>query len=102
MDMVKRRDRYVLYPAYFDASLPRRLGRRVPRDLAVRNPTLQDLVDATERLGLNPEVDDNARYPRVWYNPSLRGRVFVEKRGSKQQLVLKVARVLRQIKSKRR
>ena len=100
--MVTRRDRYVLYPSYFDASLPRRLGRRAPRDLAVRNPTLRDLIEAAERLGLNPEVDENARHPRVWYNLSLRGRVFVEKRGSKQQLILEVARVLKQIKAERR
>ncbi len=88
---MKRKDKYVVWPAYLDASLPRRLGRRVPLELAVRSPSLREIAEAAEALGLNPEVDEEARYPRLWWSKPHRGRVLVDKRGSKEEVLRAIA-----------
>lgn len=84
--------RIVIYPSYFDTNLSRREGRRVPLSLSVPNPSLDDLVKVCERLGLNPAVEHNKAHPR---QPLLRGRVIVDKRGSKLETLYHIARTLR-------
>ena len=53
--MVSKGERIVvLYPEYFDASLSRKEGRRVPKRLAVSTPKLEDIEKAARNLKLNP------------------------------------------------
>lgn len=99
---MKRKEKYVVWPAYLDSSLPRRLGRRVPLGLAVRNPSLREIAEAAEALGLNPEVDREARYPRLWWSKQHRGRVLVDKRGSKEEVLKAIAGEVRRRRSRRR
>ena len=42
----------VLWLDYFNRNLKRRQGRKVKRDLAVFDPTVQDLVEAARAAGL--------------------------------------------------
>ncbi len=99
---MKRKDKYVVWPAYLDANLPRRLGRRVPVELAIRNPSLGEIVEAARALGLNPEVDKEARYPRLWWSKPHRGRVLVDKTGSKEEVLTAIANEIKKRRSKRR
>ncbi|MDK2384335.1 MAG: signal recognition particle subunit SRP19/SEC65 family protein [Candidatus Korarchaeota archaeon] len=82
----------VIYPSYFDSRLSRSEGRRVPRSLAVRKPTLQDLVSALKHLSLEYEVEEKHR-PSRWYR--FEGRVKVVYQGSKEELLKKVAETIR-------
>ncbi len=53
-------DRIVLWPGYFNSKLSRKQGRRVPKDAAVVNPTLDTLALAARNAGLTKmkrEVD---------------------------------------------
>jgi signal recognition particle subunit SRP19 len=65
----------VIWPAYFDASLTRAEGRRVPADLAVEEPTVDEIARAVKQVGYDVGVDREATYPRE-YEP--RGRVLVQ------------------------
>lgn len=87
------RDRWILYPAYFDAARTRGRGRRVPRALAVERPTAETLAAAAKALGLAAEVEPEAGYPRAPWAGG--GRVKVEKRGPKDRLLVEMARRLR-------
>jgi len=98
---LKRKDKYVVWPAYLDSTIPRRLGRRLPEDLAVRRPSLREIVEAAEALNLNPEVDDEARYPRLWWSKQHRGRVLVDKRGSKSEVLRAIAEEIKKRRSRR-
>lgn len=82
----------ILYPSYFDSRLSRSEGRRVNRSLALRKPTLQNLVDALEHLPLEYEIEDKHR-PSRWYR--FEGRVRVVYEGSKEELLRKVAEAMR-------
>lgn len=84
--------KFVLWPHYFDQALSRAQGRRVPVDLAVENPRAGDVAQAARTLGLQPELDDDARPPSGWH--SRKGRVLVAKKGRKEDLLKQVARRL--------
>lgn len=65
----------VLYPAYFDATLTRGAGRRVPDDLAVDDPTVDELAEAVGQVGYDAVIERDTAYSR---EPTRRrGRVLV-------------------------
>jgi signal recognition particle subunit SRP19 len=65
----------VLWPAYFDADLSRSDGRRVPSDLAVEDPSVEEIAEAVGQVGYDATVDRDVAYPREHYRK--RGRIVV-------------------------
>lgn len=65
----------VLWPAYFDAELSRSEGRRVPQDLAVEEPLVEDIAEAVGQVGYDATVERDVAYPREHFRE--RGRVVV-------------------------
>lgn len=80
----------VLYPAYFDAELSRSDGRRVALDLAVDDPTVEEIAKAVQQVGYDATIERDATYSRE-YEP--RGRVLVNRSddSTKHDLVQAVA-----------
>jgi signal recognition particle subunit SRP19 len=64
----------VIWPAYLDANLSRSEGRRVPEDLAVEDPTVEEIARAVKQVGYDVAVEREKTYSRE-YEP--RGRVLV-------------------------
>jgi len=64
----------VVYPAYFDAELSRSEGRRVPTDLAVEAPTVDEIAKAVQQIGYDAVVERDVTYSRE-FEP--RGSVVV-------------------------
>jgi len=65
----------VVYPAYFDADRSRSAGRRVPTDLAVVSPTVDEIAKAVQQVGYDAVIDREMTYPRE-HEP--RGAVVVK------------------------
>ncbi|MFC7226453.1 signal recognition particle subunit SRP19/SEC65 family protein [Salinirubellus salinus] len=65
----------VIYPAYFDAALSRNDGRRVPLDLAVEDPGVEEIAKAVQQVGYDAVIERDVTYSRE-YEP--RGRVLVQ------------------------
>lgn len=83
---------FVLYPIYFDREATRDEGRRVPKNLAVENPKVESIAKAAKSLDLKPKIEKEAAHPvRHWKNE---GRVIVEQKGTKQEIVKNVAKKL--------
>lgn len=83
----------VLYPLYFDANRSREAGRRVPRSLAVKNPTLAELQEAAKRAGHRVEVEEAVAHPsRAW---EAEGRVLIVGGGKKTEIIQAVAEALK-------
>ena len=81
----------VIWPAYLDADRTRSDGRRVPQELAVEEPTVDEIAKAVQQIGYDAVVERDKSYSREpWAE---RGRVVV--RGaddsSKNDLVQAVA-----------
>ena len=79
----------VIWPAYLDAGLARSAGRRVPRDLAVSDPTVEEIAAAVQQIGYDASIERDATYPREYRS---RGRVLVrDVEDAKNDLIQAVA-----------
>jgi len=99
-DPLKDYKRYVLWIDYFNSTFSRDAGRRVALNKSVKDPTLDELTEAVNRLGYKPE-SVLARYPTRMMIPS--GYVSIEKRGNekKPRVLSEVAKVLSTVRGER-
>jgi signal recognition particle subunit SRP19 len=81
----------VIYPVYLDRNKSRREGRRLPKDTAIRSPTIKEIEKAVQQLGLECRREEKS-YPRSWWEQS--GRLLVEKKMGKRELLKKIALVI--------
>ncbi|PKK85131.1 MAG: signal recognition particle protein Srp19 [Thermoplasmata archaeon HGW-Thermoplasmata-1] len=89
----KREKKLVLWPHYFDASLTRRQGRRVPKASAVHEPGLERISHAATVLQLRCVIEEGAAHPFLPWKKT--GRVLIESgKISKEELIRQVARRL--------
>ncbi|WP_440007598.1 signal recognition particle subunit SRP19 [Halomicrococcus sp. SG-WS-1] len=81
----------VIWPAYIDAELSRREGRRVPQEVAVPEPTVDEIAKAVQQVGYDAVVERDKAYSRE--NWKTRGRVLVKNAddASKNDLIQAVA-----------
>jgi signal recognition particle subunit SRP19 len=94
---MRKQDKAIVWPAYFDLAKTRKEGRRVPKNLAVQSPKILEIEEAAEKLGLKHEVAAEAGYPKTpWVKT---GMIMVEKKGSKEQTIKKIAKQLLKIRS---
>lgn len=98
--MRKLKGKVILWLAYLDASKTRQEGRRLPRNLCFRSPRLQEMVKAAEVLNLNPQPKSDAKFPRCWRAEE--GYVIVDKLGSKQETLRKIAEKISEFRGKGR
>jgi signal recognition particle subunit SRP19 len=87
---MRKQDKAIIWPAYFDQAKTRKKGRRVPKSLAVQSPKIAEITLAAQRLGLEHEVNPTAGYPKTSWIKT--GRIMVEKKGSKEQVIEKIAK----------
>ncbi len=71
-------------------------GRRVPKELAVKNPNLDELIKAASPLGEVVVEREKAR-PSRWYRRE--GRILIRYEGSKEDLLKKVGQNLRRLRA---
>jgi signal recognition particle subunit SRP19 len=89
---MRKQDKAIIWPAYFDANKTRKRGRRVPKNIAVQSPKILEIQEAAVKLGLQQEVVPNKGYPKTpWYKP---GMLLVEKKESKEKVINRLAKQL--------
>jgi signal recognition particle subunit SRP19 len=94
---MRQQEKIVIWPAYFDSSKTRNDGRRVPKNLAVPSPKLVEVKEAMDKLGLSGEIAADVGYPQTpWLKT---GMVLAKKRGSKNEVVLSIAKQLVKMRS---
>jgi len=89
---MRKQDKAIIWPAYFDQTKTRKKGRRVPKNLAVQSPKVGELQEAARRLGLKPELKAEAGYPKAPWSKT--GMVMVQKKAPKEQIIKKLAKQL--------
>jgi len=94
---MKKLDKTIIWPIYFDTSKTRRKGRRVPKNLAVQSPKITEVKEAVDKLGLKNELKLEAHFPKMpWVKT---GMLLVEKKEAKEKIIQKIAKQLIKIKS---
>lgn len=96
---MRKQEKFIIWSAYFDQTKTRKEGRRVPKTLAVSNPKIADVAMAISQTGLKHELVAEAAYPKTpWLKTGL---IMVEKKGSKEQIIRKIAKQLLKIQSEK-
>lgn len=88
--------------SYFDQTLSRRYGRRLPRELTVPDPKPTEVLRACESLGYECEVVEGKKHPRTWYRQSALVVVRVPENVGKYELVKSIGKRLVDLRSKQR
>lgn len=89
---MRKQDKAIIWPAYFDSGKTRKEGRRVNKPLAVSSPKMPEIEEAAAKLDLEHELVPEKGYPKTpWAKP---GMLLVEKQGSKEQIINKLAKQL--------
>jgi signal recognition particle subunit SRP19 len=94
---LKKLDKAIIWPIYFDSSKTRKKGRRVPKNLAVQSPKITELKEATDKLGLKNEINLEAHFPKMPWAKT--GMLLVEKKEAKEKTIQKIAKQLMKIKN---
>jgi len=94
---MRKQDKAIIWPAYFDQAKTRKEGRRVPKSLAVQSPKIAEVTAAALKLGLKHEVSAEAGYSKTPWAKT--GMLLVEKTGSKEQTIRKIAKQLLKVRS---
>ena len=96
---MKDYDRQIFWVDYFNSSLSRADGRKVPTNQAVKNPTLDELAKAIGRLGFEAEVATATHPKRVGIKS---GYVSVPKAKKKSALMREIANMLATVRGESR
>jgi|YelNatPaOPRAMG01_1025707.scaffolds.fasta_scaffold93142_3 signal recognition particle subunit SRP19 len=91
---MKRPGKMIIWLDNLNSSKTRGQGRKVPRDLAVDSPTLEEIERASSELGLKVESKERASRPGSWWERS--GYVVIDRGGRPRSEILKgIARAIR-------
>ncbi len=95
--MMRKQEKAIIWPTYFDSAKTRKQGRRVPKNLAVSTPKIEELQTAAARLGLKNEVVPQVGFPKSpWVKT---GSIFIEKKSAKEQIIRNLAKQLMKIRT---
>jgi signal recognition particle subunit SRP19 len=102
---LKDYDHVILWLDYFNKNLKRRQGRKVNRDRAIFDPTVQELLEAAKTAGFEvaaDEVNETARFPRRSFVKS--GYVMLAKKDGmkKSKVIASVAEKLLQRRARQK
>ena len=89
---MRKQDKAIIWPAYFDQTKTRKNGRRITKNLAVPNPKVEELQEAANKLGLKHEIVANSGYPKAPWQKT--GMLMVEKKAPKEQIIKNIAKQL--------
>ena len=89
---MRKQEKAIIWPAYFDQTKTRKNGRRVTRNLAVPNPKIEELQEAARKLGLKHEIAADSGYPKAPWQKS--GMLMVEKKVPKEQIIKNIGKQL--------
>ena len=92
---MRKQKKIVLWPVYFDSMKTRRLGRKVPKELAISSPKILEIKEALGKIGLDCELFLDASHPQTLKK---NGMLTVEKLEPKNELIKRIAKNLVEIR----
>jgi signal recognition particle subunit SRP19 len=95
--MRKLDNQAIIWPVYFDQNRSRKEGRRIPKNQAVQGPKIAEVKEAADKLGLQNEINLEARFPKAPWSKS--GMLIVEKREPKEVIIEKLAKQLVKVRN---
>lgn len=94
---MRLQDAQVLWTVYFDSTVTRSHGRRLPLNLCVPDPSLQQVLEACNAEGIEIVEHKTAKYPRRWWKRG--GYAAVRTNQKKSELLRRIAKALKRTRS---
>lgn len=77
----------VLYPPYIDCTLKEKEGRKIAKEKCVEKPTMVEIFDCAQLLGLQTALETDKAYCRdYWQRGRIRVRLFKNASGDEVQV----------------
>jgi signal recognition particle subunit SRP19 len=73
------------------------MGRRIAKKYTIPSPKIREIALAAKKLKLNPEIEKNKSYPKLWWEGS--GRVSVDKNMPKRETLIKISNMIKGLRS---
>jgi signal recognition particle subunit SRP19 len=90
---MKDYEHVVVWLDYFNKTLPRNKGRKLPKEKCIFDPSLKELIDAVNAAGLViKESNEKVRFPKRPYVRS--GYIVLPKDSSKTKILNKISEKL--------
>ncbi|MBM3291486.1 signal recognition particle protein Srp19 [Candidatus Bathyarchaeota archaeon] len=89
---MRDKDRLVIWPIYFNIELSWNEGRKVSKNLAVKQPKIEEIIKAALEAGLNPELNKEAAHPKKPWIKS--GSITINKKLPKNEAIKIIAKKL--------
>ncbi len=90
----KERKTWIIYPEYFDKTRSRSESRKVPIDMAIDSPKIEDLGEIFDEMDIPNRIEEHQHHPSNWFKK--KGRIIIPKqKGSKLDLLKKVGKKLK-------
>ncbi len=93
---MKDEGKIVIWPVNINKAKTRKGGRIISRKSSVQNPTLQEITTAAQKLGMEPVVQEDKKYPGSWWEGS--GRILIEKSEPKPMIARKLSRQIKDLR----
>jgi len=97
---MRKRNKIVVWPVYFDSTKTRNEGRKLPKKYTVPNPKIEEIIEAMKKLGLKFEVVVDAAHPKKPWRKT--GVIYVEKKKPKLEILKLIGQKLVEMKGKLR
>ena len=85
----------VIYPEYFDFSLKRSEGRKVPVNISVKRPNVDELYSITKDIGTKVKKSPKS-HPSNW--PAELGSINLFYEGKKMELLHRIGKELKNLR----
>ena len=94
---MRKQDKIIIWPVYFDSSRTRKDGRRIPKAASIVSPRASEVQEAAQKLSLTCEVIPDVAYPKASWAKT--GMLLVGKKGSKSQTLTMIGKQLLKMRS---
>jgi signal recognition particle subunit SRP19 len=97
---MQKKNKIILWPAYFDSTKTRLQGRRIPKNIAISSPRLDEVQIAAQKCGLPAEAAPDLKHPHAPWQKT--GLVLVTKNINKTNIIRRVAKELSSMRTQSR
>jgi signal recognition particle subunit SRP19 len=97
---MRKQNKIILWPTYFDSTRTRKQGRKTPKNTAVPAPRQDEIQKAAQKIGLQAETITEAHHPKTPWQKT--GLTIVNKNASKTQIIRRVSKELTNIRTQNR
>jgi signal recognition particle subunit SRP19 len=94
---MRKLDKAIIWPIYFDITKTRKQGRRVPKNISVQSPKIDEIKQAADKLGMKSEIRPETHFPKTHWAKT--GMLLVEKKEAKEKIIQKLGKQLIKIKN---